>query len=44
MASKGYSGVQGVNPGPPPAPYIKSNQKTGKSPRKTESINWGNSK
>lgn len=35
-----YSGVKGVNPGKPPAPYIKSNTKSTKTPRKLESINW----
>jgi len=38
MAS--YSGVKGVNPGPPPAPYIASNMKSMKTPRSKASINW----
>lgn len=35
-----YSGAKGVNPGPPPAPYIKSNTKPMKTPRSKASINW----
>lgn len=40
MSKASYSGVKGVNPGKPPAPYIKSNMGSMKTPRKTESINW----
>lgn len=36
----GYSGNAGVNKGAPPAPMIKSHERSGKAPRKGESINW----
>jgi hypothetical protein len=40
MANSSYSGSKGVNPGPPPSPYIKSNENKKTSPKMTESINW----